>query len=808
MNSIVPIFLTAMKPIRFKNLLLILFTVGAAYLGGQNLSWIKHYQGNSSVQVRSIEFDTAGFIYIGGVFRDTFFYDPNDLSKWTVSERRNSFNMSFDNFIQKLDDNGNVIWTRWFGNRQDDNLQGIKVSARGHLYIYGIFQETLDFDLDTSVYEMASAGSGDAFMAKYDLDGGIIWAKSFKGPSTLGTYGLDVDENDNIYVTGFHIGLANFNTDSSGTDTFTSKSFHDMFVAKLNDSGKLVWVHSYGSAQGQFVRHAGNSISYDGMGGVWVCGKFRDSLIINKPGQRVLVHSRADDGLVFKYDTSGNLLHAKVIYTSTGDGTTRQIITDQQGNAYICGYGRGDIDYDTIRVGDRYGNQDPFLIKIDSASNYLWGLNISNTRNSMALGIALNTEGINMVGFFTTDSIQVDPIGSGKFLQPVTNNNNAFFLTYDPGNGELRNAMVYGAAGESRPNDIKTRGDNMMIGGIFSVSGDFNPGQGVDSLFSRRNTTDGFLQYFNNCPSSFLTFDTMACDSFFWTVDSTWYFSNTNKTIKEVNSKGCDSIITLRLRVGQNSFASDTVVACDSFTWINGKTYFESTDTAMHSIPNQSGCDSIISLHLTLNYSSSITDSVVACDSFTWINGITYFANNDTTQYIIPNKSGCDSVISLYLRIIEMDTEVIIENNTLVSVDSHTTTHQWLDCELGFGIIEGATNFRFEPQEKGQFAVELSREHCIDTSLCIPFEPSQVRIPGKKSEFIQIFPNPTTGKVWVQTHGIEGGEVKIYDMYGKFSATYLLDSNLEINLPSSSGVYILCINTPDGTLYKRVIKAH
>jgi PDZ domain-containing secreted protein len=649
---------------------------GDAY--GQNLSWLNHYQGNSNIEVRSLDFDSLGFVFVGGVFRDTFFYDPADTSKWTVSIRNNSFRMSADNFIQKLDINGKVIWTRWFGSREDDNIQGIKISKSGHLYAFGIFQNTVDFDLDTTVYELSSAGVGDAFMAKYDLDGRIFWAKSFKGQSTVATYGLDVDEDDNVYVTGMHMGLANFNTDSSGMDSFTSLGFSDMFVAKLNDTGKLEWVNSYGSYPGQFMRNQGRSISYDGYGGIWVAGQFRDSLYINMQGKAYIASQRrnSDDGLIFKLNKSGTLLYAEAITTSTGSGTTSEVINDTQGNAFICGYGRGDIAIDTHLIGTRYGNEDPYLFKLDSNFNFQWGLNISNTRNSRAFSIALNSEGINMVGWFRDDSAQVDPLGSGKFIHPVSTNNIAFILTYDPADGELRNALVYASSGETRPNSIKTKRDKIIIGGNFSSSGDFNPGQGIDSLFSRRNSQDGYLQFFNNCPSSFFTLDTAVCDSFYWSVDSTWYFSSTTKRIVTQNSVGCDSVITLRLSVGKNTFDIDSIFICDSFTWINGITYFESNDTAIFVTQNHMGCDSVITLNLTINESSTFIDNVTSCDSFTWINGVTYFESNDIAKFVTQNHMGCDSVITLNLALNE--SSKFVDNVT--ACDSFT----WFDGNTYF----------------------------------------------------------------------------------------------------------------------------
>ena len=72
------------------------------------------------------------------------------------------------------------------------------------------------------------------------------------------------------------------------------------------------------------------------------------------------------------------------------------------------------------------------------------------------------------------------------------------------------------------------------------------------------------------------------------------------------------------------SFTIDSVVACDSYTWIDGNTYNTSNNTATFTSVNSIGCDSVITLDLTIFSSSTATDVVVACDSYTWIDGNTY----------------------------------------------------------------------------------------------------------------------------------------------------------------------------------------
>ncbi len=94
-----------------------------------------------------------------------------------------------------------------------------------------------------------------------------------------------------------------------------------------------------------------------------------------------------------------------------------------------------------------------------------------------------------------------------------------------------------------------------------------------------------------------------------------------------------------------------TVTACDSFTWIDGNTYTASNDTATFTYTSVGGCDSTITLDLTINPSYNLIDSITAFDSYTWINGITYTASTDTPSMRYTRVNGCDSTISLHLTI-------------------------------------------------------------------------------------------------------------------------------------------------------------
>ncbi|MGC6428271.1 MAG: T9SS type A sorting domain-containing protein [Flavobacteriales bacterium] len=116
-----------------------------------------------------------------------------------------------------------------------------------------------------------------------------------------------------------------------------------------------------------------------------------------------------------------------------------------------------------------------------------------------------------------------------------------------------------------------------------------------------------------------------------------------------LNSQSCDSIITLTLLLADNLSSFDTIVTCGSYTW-NGQTYDESGDYLFNTT-SVFGCDSVSNLSLSIVESYSVTDQQQHCDSFTWVDGITYIESNNSATYLYTSSQGCDSLVTLDLTI-------------------------------------------------------------------------------------------------------------------------------------------------------------
>ena len=114
-------------------------------------------------------------------------------------------------------------------------------------------------------------------------------------------------------------------------------------------------------------------------------------------------------------------------------------------------------------------------------------------------------------------------------------------------------------------------------------------------------------------------------------------------------SKGCDSIITLQLTLIPTTYGDTAAIACETFSWYEYSTLTESGDYT-HTLSNAAGCDSVVTLHLTINHNVYNEISAITADSCYIWNDSTYCQSGDYIQ-IFEADNNCDSIVTLHLLI-------------------------------------------------------------------------------------------------------------------------------------------------------------
>ena len=135
----------------------------------------------------------------------------------------------------------------------------------------------------------------------------------------------------------------------------------------------------------------------------------------------------------------------------------------------------------------------------------------------------------------------------------------------------------------------------------------------------------------------------------------TKYTTSGKYTFDTLNLIGCDSLVTLNLTINNVTFGTFIVKSCNSYTWAakGNKVYTTSNNTDTIHLTNVNGCDSLVTLNLTIDTGTYSTFTVIACDSYTWVakGNKVYTTSNKTDTIHLINVNGCDSLVTLNLTI-------------------------------------------------------------------------------------------------------------------------------------------------------------
>jgi hypothetical protein len=291
----------------------------------------------------------------------------------------------------------------------------------------------------------------------------------------------------------------------------------------------------------------------------------------------------------------------------------------------------------------------------------------------------------------------------------------------------------------------------------------------------------------------------VGCDSvvspsgnYIWTVSNTY-----GDTIP--NAAGCDSLMSIQVVINYSNTGSDVVTMCDSLMWIDGNTYYADNNIATHMLSTMSGCDSLVTLDLTLNYSDVSTDVIAACDSMVWLDGNTYYADNNTATFATVTAGGCDSIISLDLTIAIVNIGVANTDPTLTAT-ALGAAYQWVDCDNGNAPIVGETGQSFTPVLNGSYAVEVTESGCTATSAC-----EDVFLAVGLDEYLlhgaSLYPNPTKGMFTIDLATIESViDVRVMNVNGQVvsASNHLTTDKINLDLTIDAGVYFVNVKNGDG----------
>lgn len=201
------------------------------------------------------------------------------------------------------------------------------------------------------------------------------------------------------------------------------------------------------------------------------------------------------------------------------------------------------------------------------------------------------------------------------------------------------------------------------------------------------NEASAFTHHVNVCESGL---------PFTWNGYEIASMEDNGKTFTTTNTFGCDSVVTLELVITNTIHSTDKVVKCASelpFTWNEMEITSMEDNGKTANFTSYANCDSIVTLDLTINYETTAIDAMTICenalDELVW-NGINITGevdeNGNAYTFTTVNAAGCDSVVTLNLTI----TPAIRTTETIVLCDNELP-YVWNGIELTDASQNGTT---------------------------------------------------------------------------------------------------------------------
>lgn len=413
-------------------------------------------------------------------------------------------------YVQKLDANGDLLWAVQIGGTGGTaRSTSLALDAVGNIYCTGYFFETVDFDPGVGTTNLTSVGVADAFVLKLNPNGSFAWVKQIGGSSRQLGWSIAVDAIGEISVVGTFEGTADLDP-GAGVSALTASGSSDLFVAKFDANGDLLWAEQMGSPDPQHGMDEEVDHRLDNSGNLLITGWFYFTIDFDPgPGTFNMTASGLPDMFILKLSPSGDLIWAKQVgeYTSSGTGAvvSTGISTDATESVYITGSFDRSTDFKPGPAVAQLSasSRDVFVLKLDSNGDFVWVRKVAGNSvldNDLGRAIATTANGDTYItgGFEGTADFDMGP---GTYDLTATGNSGDVFVQKIDAEGNFEWAFNMGSVYEDygRAIEVDDNGNVYTMGFYVDATSftqpdmDFDPGAGTFYLGSNSEDPQGFF---------------------------------------------------------------------------------------------------------------------------------------------------------------------------------------------------------------------------------------------------------------------------------------------------------------------------
>jgi hypothetical protein len=362
--------------------------------------------------------DGAGGVYAGGNTYGSLF-GPNAGAA--------------DAFLLRCDGEGDALWGLQFGTGGYDFIHAVTAHPGGGVVVAGNVQGVLGEEY---------FGSSDAFVARYNDAGGLIWVVQFGTPDSDDALALLAD-TDGIFVAG----------NTYGSLGAPNAGWHDIFLLRFDGDGNQLWARQFGSDRGDTPL----AMASDGAGGFFMAGWTEGDLGGPLDGQ--------SDAFLARGGTDGMLMWIEQLGTPATDNATA-LVADGAGGVFVAGYTSGGLG------GEHLGYLDVFLARYGGDASAEWMTQLGTSRSELAFSLAPDGFGGVMVGGAT----------GGDWGGPNAGGGDAFVARID-GGGTFRWVTQFGTPEPETAYALASAGPGAALV-VGPTDGDLaGPSHGAQDIF-------------------------------------------------------------------------------------------------------------------------------------------------------------------------------------------------------------------------------------------------------------------------------------------------------------------------------------
>jgi hypothetical protein len=355
------------------------------------------------------------------------------------------------------------MWADKIGLDTGGNDYGMAMTRdkQGHVLITGRVKGNSTFGKGTGAVTLIGFGDRDAYISKYDSLGNFIWARRYGGLMSDWGLGIGTDGNSNIYLTGYFTDSIKF-----GSTEVVGAGGQDVFLAKVDSSGNLLWVKDFGGTTNEYA----NALTVDAVGNSYITGTFTGTVTF---GPNTLVCSGGIDYFIAKFDPNGNCVWAREAGNTLNDEGKSITLNSSGTSVYVCGYYNGNVTFGSTALAGYSGN-DIFVAKYDTSGTCTWAKRAGSSNHEFASAVALDKTGDLYITGNYVAAVNFGTTTSPVMIPAATGGQDIFLAKYDTLGNILWAKKAAGGSGTDNSQGIAVNQfNNPVFCGFFETTCDF-----------------------------------------------------------------------------------------------------------------------------------------------------------------------------------------------------------------------------------------------------------------------------------------------------------------------------------------------